>query len=645
MHSTLRTFCLAMVVASVFAAPSARGQDGYIPLQADRVAELAASLLPPQRFAGPTIDDRHTWDSLARSERYGNLLKRAAELKSAPPNELTREMYEAYSRGGRRGAYDRPRQENRFRLGSFVLAECLENRGEHIPAIETYLRAACEELPWVSPAHDPRMENLRGETVEVDLSSAATAWHLAVTLHLLGERLDPAVVAQVRSEIDRRVWTPFLEMVRGKRELCWWLTEKANNWNAVCLAGVVGSALTLEPSSARRGEIVEAARAYVPHFLNSFERDGYCSEGVGYWNYGYGHFIMLSDVVYRATGGTLDLLADARAQRAAVFPRRIRMATGAYPAFADCPPGARPVERFVEYLDSRLARRSQPPERMERFRPHSLYETMIFAFDNAASNPTRLLVSDLAVDGLRSWFPVAGVLVTRPAAAGKMTLSAAVKGGHNDEEHNHNDVGTYAVAVGDTVVLADPGSEVYTARTFSSERYESKVLNSFGHPVPRPADTLQSTGRDARASVLATEFADAADRVAFDLTAAYDLPEMTSLTRRFEHSRAGTGTVTITDEVVFAAPAAFETALVTFGSMRRDGDELLVAEKDRAVRVTIDTGGIGYEIAQEVLDEELPRGRQPTRIAIRLTQPVIRAAIRVTICPAPQPASAPATDE
>lgn len=31
-------------------------------------------------------------------------------------------------------------------------------------------------------------------------------------------------------------------------------------------------------------------------------------------------------------------------------------------------------------------------------------------------------------------------------------------------------------------MLADPGSEVYTSRTFSDKRYESNVLNSFGHP-------------------------------------------------------------------------------------------------------------------------------------------------------------------
>ena len=109
---------------------------------------------------------------------------------------------------------------------------------------------------------------------------------------------------------------------------------------------------------------------------------------------------------------------------------------------------------------------------------------------------------------LRSWFEDAGVLIARPAQDSDAVLGVALKGGHNAEHHNHNDVGSYVVVVKDRAVLLDPGSEVYTARTFSAQRYESKLLNSFGHPVPVVAGQLQQTGREAHAEVLATEFTD-----------------------------------------------------------------------------------------------------------------------------------------
>jgi len=40
-------------------------------------------------------------------------------------------------------------------------------------------------------------------------------------------------------------------------------------------------------------------------------------------------------------------------------------------------------------------------------------------------------------------------------------------------------------------------NDVYPARTFSSRRYESDVLNSFGHPAPLVNGKLQKTGRQA----------------------------------------------------------------------------------------------------------------------------------------------------
>jgi len=80
------------------------------------------------------------------------------------------------------------------------------------------------------------------------------------------------------------------------------------------------------------------------------------------------------------------------------------------------------------------------------------------------------------------------------------------------------------VVSGRSMIVCDPGAEVYTARTFSARRYDSDVLSSFGHPVPVVAGQLQRTGADARARVLRTEFGEAQDVLALDLRAAYAFP-------------------------------------------------------------------------------------------------------------------------
>jgi hypothetical protein len=104
---------------------------------------------------------------------------------------------------------------------------------------------------------------------------------------------------------------------------------------------------------------------------------------------------------------------------------------------------------------------------------------MMYSFPNSAS---RSLPAENASQGpgIRSWFENAGILICRPAANSSSQMAVALKGGHNNEHHNHNDVGSFVVVSGDRPLLLDPGGEVYTARTFSSRRYESNVLNSFG---------------------------------------------------------------------------------------------------------------------------------------------------------------------
>jgi hypothetical protein len=219
-------------------------------------------------------------------------------------------------------------------------------------------------------------------------------------------------------------------------------------------------------------------------------------------------------------------------------------------------------------------------------------------------------------------------------------MGVAIKGGHNAEHHNHNDVGSFVVVLGDRPVLLDPGAETYTARTFSSRRYESQLLNSFGHPVPVVAGKLQRTGEEAQGKVLRTEFTEHADTLVLDLRAAYDCPELKTLERTFVYSREGAGSLTLTDRVEFSVPQTFATALLTRGRVpaqrveqRRGDGPLLLRDGDQALRVEIDVGGEAFDIQAEEIREDAPV--QPTRLGLYLTRPVTSATVTLKIAPAP----------
>src|SRR5690606_32488668 len=58
------------------------------------------------------------------------------------------------------------------------------------------------------------------------------------------------------------------------------------------------------------------------------------------------------------------------------------------------------------------------------------------------------------------------------AGARKGNFYFAAKGGHNNESHNHNDVGNFILYYKNRPLLIDVGVEFYTAKTFSDERYQ-----------------------------------------------------------------------------------------------------------------------------------------------------------------------------
>jgi ribosomal protein L13 len=595
-----------------------------------RVAEIEKML--PQSPGGPGVpaSDRATWEKLAQQEAFKAIVVRAEGLLKSPLPPSPDELFLDFTKTGNRTRWQNVAGQRRGRVSTLALAEALEGKGRFLPAFDEVVRALCEERTWVMPAHDGSLANFNGKTVDIDLGSSDLGWQLALAYWLLGDRLSPETRQLIRQNVERRIITPYLDMVAGKRPRNWWMNT-TNNWNAVCLAGVTGAGLAMVESRHERARIVAAAELYSRNFLKGFTPDGYCSEGLGYWNYGFGHFVMLSEEIRQATGGKLELIADPAAKMPAQFGARIEIMNGVYPAFADCSVNARPDTATMWYVNRRFGLGLPRYQQLDaRNAVGDIAHTLLYAFPNAASE-TPPAPDATSGPGLRTWFDAAGILICRPAVFRSDNMAVALKGGHNAEHHNHNDVGSYVVVVGHQPVLLDPGAETYTARTFSSRRYESKLLNSFGHPVPVVAGQLQVTGADARAKVLKTEFSDKEDLYQMDITSAYRVKELQSLVRTFVYSREGNGSLSVTDQVQFTSPQSFGTAVLTLGSWEQlSPTHLRAYYVDAAVDVEIDTGGKAFTLKQEEITEQ---GAHPFRLGIDLTEPVTEATVTLKIRP------------
>ena len=142
-----------------------------------------------------------------------------------------------------------------------------------------------------------------------------------------------------------------------------------------------------------------------------------------------------------------------------------------------------------------------------------------------------------------SWAAHAGSVSARSSAG----LTLAVKGGHNGEHHNHNDVGSILVALEGVPVLVDAGRPTYTAQTFGPDRYDIWTMQSAWHNVPRVRDTAQQHGRAFTARDVVATVDDARTSLQLDLAGAYPRDDIERWTRTATLDRAA-GHVTVVDE-------------------------------------------------------------------------------------------------
>ncbi|MDF3059305.1 MAG: Heparinase II/III-like protein [Rariglobus sp.] len=620
------------------------------PVVAPRIGEITAMLGEAPYVPGRPVDDRAAWERLAAVSSVARYLGQAERDLAEPTPVLTQALFEIYKTKGTRPEYEIPYRQRSDRLARFAIAECLENRGRFVPAIEAELTAILAEKTWVAPAHWYGHGAEQGIAV-VDLGSSARAATLAVVDAWLGSRLKPETRAAIRREVEARVWRPYLAGVRsGKPDRGVGWMRGNNNWNAVCHAGVIGSALILLDARDARAEFIAAGELHLPRFLAGFSDDGYCSEGLGYWNYGFGSYLYLAETVRQATGGRIDWLNGDKVRAIALYPSRLEIFDSLYPTYADGAPGVRPSAWMRDLLDRRLAL-GHPEWRQPEPSDIPLYHGLGAPLLGAATvmfvdrgDDTAVSAGSVAgIHALRDEFPQAQIFTLRPAA-GDPRFGVSFKGGHNDEHHNHNDLGSYVVAMGRHALLLDPGMELYTSRTFSPRRYESRVLASYGHPVPLVAGRQQSTGRRFSAGIVSREYSKNNDEVTLNLAGGYEVPGLESLLRSFSYARGARPELVVRDTARFATPESFGTALVTFSRVERSAaNRLVVYERDAAVEVTIDTQGAAFTLTDEVLPENLPGGAKARRLGINLDQPSLAPVITLTIRPTEPPATAVAS--
>ncbi len=456
--------CVSVVLGSL----QARAGDRIFPYPDPLRIHEVQQLLPDSRYApAPPVTNRRFWKTMASAET----IEGAESIATHAITIISDEDYLHYSKTGTRRHFTNLRRKRLGDLSTLVLAECMEDQGRFLDKIGEYVASYLAMRSWTDPAHDKKLKVFRGETEGVDLFAAENAMLLSSTYSLLEERLDEDLKERMRNTIKRRIIDPYLETCRNRSlestYSFWWLV-RGNNWNAVCNAGILYTTLVMSDSTRVRAEAIACALSSLEYYLSGFTEDGYCSEGMHYWEFGFGNYMLLGEILKDYTAGKIDLFESPKVGRIAGFAADLELTADHFPAYADSKISDQPSY----YSRLALARNFGVPfaRNDDRKLEGLLWQVLL---NNALEHPKAALKP---APRLRSWFEDAHVLVCRSAQA-ENSFFASIKAGHNKENHNHNDVGSYVVLLDGMFACIDPGPEYYTARTFGKERYVSGLLN------------------------------------------------------------------------------------------------------------------------------------------------------------------------
>lgn len=469
--------------------------------------DLKEMLSVPYACPFPACTDRKAWEGIAEPDRQ-DILDAAERMRGTPYPMLLATEFMAFARRGDRKNYETPYFLRRKKLILSTLAYCIRTEQADLDDVINGLWCILEESSWVIPAHNVDAHEGAPSSREkplpdvrnpmIDLFAAQTAMILSFVVYLTGAALDqvtPMVGRRVRMEIEKRVLTPF-----EVRDDAWWmgfLRKDLCNWTPWIVSNVMVTAALEVKDPIRLSEMTRRALLMVDRWLAIVPEDGGCDEGVAYWNMAGGALMDILQLVSELTGGRADFSLDAKLRGILSFPRNMWLGGAWFANFADC--DAKPyvcAERLIragqylkdEQLETFGSTLLQPVSRDVSDTPQ-MWRMLNRLF---ACKPEKTATAQPPVD---SWLPDLQVrLVSRSQ------VTACGKGGHNGESHNHNDVGSFVVFLKGEPVAVDIGNMTYTAKTFSSRRYELFNTRSKYHSVPEIGGMEQCVGMEYAAS-------------------------------------------------------------------------------------------------------------------------------------------------
>ena len=384
------------------------------------------------------------------------------------------------------------------------------NNDQYLSELEEILAYLCNQHTWVLPAHS-HIGDGKFDYTMVDLYSAETAFYLSETVHIFADKLSNDIRERIKSAIKTKIIDNF------ESRTFFYECPKGTNWATVCGGSIGITYLYMFPE--RFEAVKERIFTMCESYIHGLHDDGVCEEGLSYWWYGFGFLAYFVDV-YKQKFNEMPIFMYSKKIQKTLEYRKNAIVNGRGLPFADA------VTKIIQdYPIAELTIKKLFPDTynlpnydfIQRVSPVSSKALFVRLIDSISRYEN--ISADIDDQEERSMIYEDSQIFIRK----KKKYTFLTKGGHNQEMHNHNDVGAFSLWIGHKRIVTDLGGGEYTWEYFNDPqaRYGEKIFccGSLSHSVPIIDGQYQIFGRERKAELLSYD----KDNVQFEIMSAYGI--------------------------------------------------------------------------------------------------------------------------
>ncbi len=487
----------------------------------------------------PDYQDRAGWDKFL-GEFKDELIKRGEKYLDYQWQVIKATDYLAFERTGDRSSMERPNGANNGALCSLTLAELAEGKGRFMDQIINGVWFQTERTTWIYSAHQYRQATGRAlpdyRDVFIDLATQTTGLQVAASLYFFEkewDKVDPSIAVAVRHALKEQVFDPYMDASKWKSQswlgfmkqdektpYFWENWDPRNNWNIWCNVNVARIFAFAQPDRKTLLDGLQQAVRSADNYLDFVDMDGGCDEGPAYWSHATGCLYEFIHFMNDITGDKFGCQDDAQYIARTHYLSRANLSNGwsvnfsdgsarsvgniLYPYWMGKLSDDKEMLNYAIYLSAEKGRNNLLSEGghivsiLESVRYNDRFVAdMNAALQKAGGDVKRLKAMCRADIPAGTWYPGTQHFIFKS----KSGAQYATKGGHNEESHNHNDVGTVILFDNGMPILVDVGPTTYMRQTFNKkERYTIWSMRSEWHNLPLINGVPQHNGREYAAA-------------------------------------------------------------------------------------------------------------------------------------------------